>query len=384
MRLSRVKRHYAMGVQSARSGLHLVWLVCALHTATFLRQTSVSAQGSIPDATQCTSCLIQVQKIVSLGAVDGPESIPGIPSAVIVDARGRYWVTFGNELPLVFDSTGRFVTRVGRRGHGPGEFWSVTWAFAAADSVVLVDLGNNKLFVIAPDFAVTRSITLKHQLPVGQPINWPRQVIMNGGIVTTDKAGLPLHLVSLTGQDAIVTKSFSQTTGAMPPRNPFWWRQRMSLPVTGTVWTAEMSEYRITQWDADGGILQSFDRRPEWFSTRSAYGIGNPNSPPPPTISAIGANQDHVWVFASVAAEHWRDAWSKIPRDAREVTGGIQFDKLFRTRIEVIDVKTRRVVVTGALESLTLASLPHNRVASYTVDSDGIAWVDILRVTIRR
>jgi hypothetical protein len=74
----------------------------------------------IPDGTACARCTIEIAPVVTLGDKEGGGMLPGRPQAIIQDGRGRYWVVAEWEPPRVYDSDGRFVTTVGRKGTRAG------------------------------------------------------------------------------------------------------------------------------------------------------------------------------------------------------------------------------------------------------------------------
>jgi hypothetical protein len=100
----------------------------------------------------------QLTPILTVGSVGAP----GDPAAdefghvvsVGLSPAGELHVAdqFASEI-RVFSMDGAFVRRIGRQGHGPGEFQSL-YSVAWVDSTLLVlDLGNGRIAEIAPDGA---------------------------------------------------------------------------------------------------------------------------------------------------------------------------------------------------------------------------------------
>jgi hypothetical protein len=65
-------------------------------------QTAASVR--VPDEPSCTTCVVAVRTLVTLGTGDGAGSLTGPPNAVRMDARGRYWVLVesARSMPRVF------------------------------------------------------------------------------------------------------------------------------------------------------------------------------------------------------------------------------------------------------------------------------------------
>ena len=89
-------------------------------------------------------------------------------------------------------------------------------------------------------------------------------------------------------------------------------------------------------------------------------------------------------MFARVAASTWREAWPAGAENLREIaSSAIATEKLYDTRIEILDPTTGRVVVQGSLEDPIITVLSGNRVATYVVDADGIPHMNIVSLRVR-
>ena len=74
---------------------------------------------------------------------EGPEEFGRINS-ILVDHRGQLWATdVTAQVIRVFDSTGKFVRTVGRRGSGPGEFVGVTGMIQGPEGTIWVQDPRN-------------------------------------------------------------------------------------------------------------------------------------------------------------------------------------------------------------------------------------------------
>jgi len=149
--------------------------------------SAVQAQEAvvIPDQVSCPACTIEFEEVAVLGGMD----VSGRPLDVIEDAEGRYWAAFVGDLPVVFDPAGEFVGRVGRTGQGPGEFIRAAAFFRSGDSVVVLDAGQPRASVVAPDLTVARTVRLPGFLSGGRAVRWPSEVVMTGVVATSQHLG---------------------------------------------------------------------------------------------------------------------------------------------------------------------------------------------------
>jgi hypothetical protein len=60
----------------------------------------------------------------------------------------------------------------------------------------------------------------------------------------------------------------------------------------------------------------------------------------------------------------------------------MDFDKLFRTYVEVIDPVQARVVASHTINGYVFETLPDRRVALYTIDISGIPRVQIAQLSL--
>jgi hypothetical protein len=112
--------------------------------------------------------------------------------------------------------------------------------------------------------------------------------------------------------------------------------------------------------------------------------LGGPENPPQPRLSCVEENSgDLLFTAIRTAKATWRDAWPKVR--AREYPlSAIDFDKLFRSTIEYLDLGSQRVLARYDLNHWILACLPGNRVALYCETEDGDVYVQISQVRLVR
>ncbi len=285
----------------------------------------VSAQVTlIPDAPSCERCTITVRALHELGTSDGPAGLAGLPGIVQVDGQGRYWVVQNEHVPLVFDSTGKFLRALGTRGQGPGEFERVRAVVPlGADTTLVLDPGNGRASILDRELKTVSTMAFRWQVGPGL---WRsgREILATSILRAPESAGWPLHIISFDGREARVLRSFGpgprkydeNDSGAL-----FALRWNLAEAAGGGVWTGERDRYRITRWSADGSILQQLERRPEWFAVPSHLELlGGLRKPPTPRMAdGIAESTDGLlWTFTLVPGADWQSAWPPPP----SATGG--------------------------------------------------------------
>lgn len=341
---------------------------------------------TVPDATACPTCKISVEEIVRL---DARGELPTAPLSVVRDGHGRFWLTFANELAMVYDPTGRFVMSL-RRGEGPGEFqypWSVV---PLGDSLLVQDRGRG-VTVLGPDLKAVRS--LRGALAQGQiiPIGWPDSVLLNGRRHDLADGVNPFHVASYAGQQVRILRSFGADKGVITdPRSPPSLTRRIAAAGPNAFWASKASKYALQEWSTAGILMQTLVRTPAWFP--DAISMMNFDAPPPPEIQALQQDaKGLVWVFVSVAAPSWRDGYpsSRPPAPVRRGMpeagpGAFQYEKLYRTTVEVLDPVAGRVVARRTLDNWIVGTMGDGLAAIYDTTKDGEPFVHIVRLMLVR
>ena len=334
----------------------------------------------IPDAPSCSSCTIKVTPIAMLGTAEGPGSLRGM-GILRLDGRGRFWALHPPDLPVVFDSLGNHVRTSFRKGSGPGEFVGSAIPIALpGDSTLAIDFPRAAL--LAPDLTFVRSMPLQQFIGNAIVFRWPDRVVVNGQRPSRDANPQPISLVSFGDG----TEKTVSTFGTFPGEPPL---QRLELQRSfaragENFWVVAPRRYRLSEWTTDGRLLRVLERNPQWFDETPGPSLGGPNREPRALITALARDeQGLLWVFISVAAPTWREAWPKLPENAREVSSdAIRHEKLYRTTVEVIDPQQRRLVARTTLNQFLSAAFPGRRAAIYQPDAEGNPRFSIVRLSL--
>lgn len=367
--------------------------LCALWLA--LRSPElVAAQGVVRDSISCPRCVISITTNVRLGDRDGPGSFPHLPLSVVMDSRNRFWLLFSDEPPAVFRQDGVFLQLVGRSGSGPGEYRSPRKALVVGDSVAVFDV-SGRVTVVGPDFSHVREAQLfdPRSLTGVLALRWPDSVVVAGRSRDAAGIGWPLHLADLGGSVASIVKSFGNGDGTYTPGSRQFVRQIIAPSSTAGTWSTGQYDYQLTRWRRNATADVSLRVRSAWAPTESTGLMGGPEVAPGPFIRAIHEDETgRVWIVGWVAADEWRDVWKEVlGRNGLTSlpSGDLRADmvprprQLYRTRIEVVDVRAGTIVARHDIETGdVLDVLDDGRlVIGYETD-EGVLYVEIATAAI--
>lgn len=344
----------------------------------------VTAQASPDDNPTCPDCVIRFDLVMTAGSLDGPGAIPEEPGSVARDSRGRLYLAFpqAGEVGL-FDSTGRPLPPVGRRGEGPGEYqWPYLIRVGQSDTVMVLDF-NRQLSVVAPSGSFVR----RSQVPVSAA---DFVVIGDGNLVFSesppatpgDSEATIFHVFN-PGQD-VADKSFHKVeikAGGFAPR---FYLAPAQEP--DRFWTATESGdgYEVMLYASDGILARRFAKSPSWLRPLPAE---DDLAPPGAYISGLAVVEDRAWVVGRHPVDEWRRYWNReIFGEGRgEVSAReIEFTKLYRSVVDVVDIGTGELVTSAQVPGLVLGLLPNLYVATYREDDAGVPYVDVFRMSISR
>ena len=144
-------------------------------------------------------------------------------------------------------------------------------------------------------------------------------------------------------------------------------------------------EYQISVWTRSGSLVSRFDRRSTWFPARSLNHVGSRTQPPPPRIAAISIDErGRCWVFAHVPSTHWQRAWAGVGKKSAEVAASsVDFLELFDTQVEVLDLKSAKVVARRRLSGSTAGVLSGMRAVMQSNGDQDAPLLSVVTLAIR-
>ena len=193
----------------------------------------------------CEDCVITLDTVVSIGGLDGPGlHVIDRFSRVTVDRRGRFLVSGSGPPEIsVFDSTGKFLRTVGRRGDGPGEYRHIRYVGVGPRYIHVFDFKAGRT-MLNHEFAVVRTDRFPGVVDFGV-VKSNGEVVFAADVPTAESVGHQLHVLNPSGE----LVSYGYDGGVYP--SPLTSRSWVS-PIAGnddTVWVLQGRSNRLVRWD---------------------------------------------------------------------------------------------------------------------------------------
>jgi hypothetical protein len=417
-----------MSKRLAVLGLFLSAIACGSNERSTVQQAGEATpdtlviDGASPG---CSTCSIEVGAPLRLGTTTDRE-IPRRVPAMLRASRGTVYLTFhgwGDKPILAYDSTGRFIKSIGRRGSGPGEYNMTQEAFIGpGDS--LFAWAPPALIVYAPDGAFGRTVRVIGPWPIG---------VSGDGTVSAVRlsqmyGGSERPYLFRLGPDATPRDSFAlfsapdggrstrrSSDGGPPLTRRTYYEVWPAVAPDGSVWTWLPHGYRLEHHSAAGiphqlfgmkvpdqptpimtvaqaeSIAAAFERGDrKVIAERAAkyWGAGKRGAPRPKMHLMVGSDS-LLWVVRNVPAPSWDTIQVKgeklspdeapeevtIPRDVE--------DRLYHTIVEVIDPRRAQLIARAELPFLGIPAAP-GYIGRVTADDDGFYVPTIYKLTLRR
>jgi len=284
-------------------------------------------------AQPCARCSVRAERVATLaGALDGR------PAGVFADSRGRFLILprfddaiSGDSLIAVFDSSGRYVRKLARRGPGPGEL-SLPLALESGNDDTSRVYEAPRMTAYAPVLAVARTQRIESpftglpeivHLTSGESISLTRagRSGTTGRVHLRDRHGLLVRELSLPPSPGIrLERHISASDGR----------------VSAGVWVLDAhvqpGGYSITQLDLTGRVHNRLVRGPSWWFTPPVAGRSSRSQPdtvarPATTVTSFAQASNGL---LHVLVAHPAPTWKGMRREDRWTSGYV-------TRLEVID-----------------------------------------------
>jgi len=297
-------------------------------------------------------------------------------------ARGEYLVVpqQRQHAVLVFDSAGRYLRDVGRKGGGPTEFAGVTAIRPArGDSVAIMDRGNGRLALLGPDLQPARVANLPVQGGWFGVLEDGRVLVMTGFGSRRLAATKRLWLLDPSMEPL---RSFVEVPPTRPGVPDATHRRRMAVSPAGLIALAHNTEYAVEIWDLSGRHLRTLRRAPAWFNAAPERRSGRAGTAPPPLLETPRIDRDGMlWTVSHVADPAWEDAL--VPAPDRAGAGETLRPRPGRSAdyqdsiVEVIDPASGRLLAALRLDARVEFISNEGHVASYREDEAGQPYIDV-------
>ena len=333
----------------------------------------------IPDA-PCRGCTVSATLERTIDGEAAP--LRGRPSGLVVDSRGRIvlWVAGATGgLPMIFDSTGRYLGEIGRRGSGPGEFEAVSWVSIDPGDSIHVHGVTGAHSVFSPDLRHAYSRRSR-----GIDIGAFEHVLLPGRRIAS------LSRLSSAGQadpsPIALRDSIGQLVRHLRP-NPQPWRPARRLAAAssgwpGMLWVGESGQevegYLLMLVDSLGRVPQAFERRAAWWTRGASVSrvmTMLPDTLRKPSTTVAALREDRHGRLLLLAFQPRAD-WKAVRNADAHREGN------FFTVLEIVDPRRRQVIGRVRIPGMAISLLGDTRFATYFEDDDGLPYVQIWRFTV--
>jgi hypothetical protein len=323
----------------------------------------------------CSDCALLVTGELRIG---GPSQDVDAYSVVATAPDGRLFIQDNSSSTFLqsFDSDGRSLPDIGRRGRGPGEFEFARHVTIANDSIYVHDAVLGRISIFDLDGRFARSVLIPAH--VAEFLVTPSgDFIASGFYGRAEAIGAPYHIFDPRGT---WIGSFPEPGGRYQlTERPLLSRSIRSGPGE-TFWGAKVNEYVIEQWDTTGRLLTSVERNVSWFIPSDKPHALLPGRRPPGIVRDIHIDdQDRLWVLILVADERWERQFH--PDRPAEVAFTWNLDAYFDSIVEVIDLSSQTVVARSRFDEYITCFTQDGRLGLYSQDAAGVPLIRIWSVT---
>lgn len=356
-------------------------------------QTSIASANRrvvptvVPDVISCPSCRITASSLAELGTPDTDGELPGFPRMIARTRNGRYVVPVNGEPPFIYDSTGKYLGRLGTLGDGPGEFRTPRFIATGPDDTLFVyEAPSARVSVFDPNLRFVRTFVGVRSAQHFSALS-TGQLLVTGSQNSPDRIGLLYHLFNSKGDPP---NAIGEPAVQVVLRQPFEIFRKTGGGNGNRFWSAkEFYEYRIEEWSTDGRLHRVLTPRSPWFkpyqlAVGEAPGRVSPTKPALPDIWALWTDErGRIWVAARIADTNSTGAFGPPVG----VEGGQQFpivapERIWNTVVEVIDPVRARVVARATFPWVVQGWVSGNRVFGIRQTEDGGPVVDVWQLNL--
>lgn len=310
---------------------------------------------TVPQQIRVAPCAERCGMTLDLETEYGHDSGPGMVgltgwAKAYRDVSGRIYIVGDPiEQVLVFDSGGRFLRRIGRKGSGPGELRDGSSLVVTGDGEFSVfDRGRSVILNFDHTGRLRSEARTVGWIPTGlHTYPWEDSWVVHVTTLhTRDRIGFPLHLVNVrTGE---IGRSFGSLTSGRELGSD---RIDPATAVTEDrrVWMAKGFErYEIGLWEMNRRLLL-LRHEAKWFPEVPRADLVHGGKPTPFIYAlALSESDSLLWVLGSVADE---ESWDGLnASEAYSLSASQDYDRIYDDILEVIDLRTNRVIASQRFE----------------------------------
>lgn len=284
-------------------------------------------------------------------------------------------------MPLVIDSTGKVVGRVGRLGGGPGEFSENPGPFRVGTGDSLFIRNQVSLSVFSPSLKFIRSVPFD-QLQMGDFLPQARGFVIGAPRRVGKDSIFTLHLTNAAGK---VVRSF-RATGIDSAAGSWFGRTLLTPGTNAAVWVAPYLQHHFERWTSAGARTVVIDTQPNWYVFIPATRPGNRS-----VVRSFREVSSLLWVMSAVpvpaADSIIRAATGRRDRSPGTDDGGrprYPLELITTTMLEAYDAVSGKLVAELHVPAYGVAFLDDSHFAMYSTSSDDLPQLEVWQFGLKR
>lgn len=288
----------------------------------------------------CRDCRIELAHIVTLGDSTDTASVqPNAAGRECMVGRlstGEYVLSgvAGGGFLNIYNSAGKPIRTIGRKGAGPGEFrFPLRVAVGSGDSLYVIDDGNSRIQLVSASGEYARVFPTRDRYRSFTLLPDDRLLLFR---MPTSRNDRLFHEFDRVGREVISFGTPQQPDSALELEN--W---LVASAPRGRFWTASHWTYELRRWSGHDTLDLTVIRKADWFPSPSVFSadVYVTVPPPPMLLHAWEDGGGRLWTYTAVPDPNWQ------PGMGMRVTPDWQA-KTFDTIVEVIDLGSGRLLAS--------------------------------------
>lgn len=197
--------------------------------------------GSTPTSFNLTSDDSSTLYLYSIGDASGPTR----PNAVVVDKKGRVYVTDGGTAKvIVYSGNGRKLFAFGKQGTGKSEFGFPNGIVVTDEGNLMIsDSTNNDVKLFSPKGRYIKTIV-------------PASKDLRPGYMFKGQDGFVYVSDLLNHRILVIDEQGKRVRTVSDPKNPLKYPQAAALDKMGRLWVADSGNYEIKIFNKKGQVIK--------------------------------------------------------------------------------------------------------------------------------